>query len=134
MKVTRDYPKKARIEMIPLMDVIFLLLVAFIMMTMSMTVARGIPVELPASAAAEVEKRSLVTISLLRDGTLYLDRKPVPLPLLREHLTPLARREPPPRILLSGDKEASYDLVLSVIDEIRKAGITAISLETKWEQ
>jgi len=131
MKITRNYPKKARVEMIPLMDVIFLLLVAFIMMTMSMTVYRGIPVELPASETADVEKKTLVTVTLLKDGALYLDREAVTLPILRDRLAYLTKRENPPKIFLAGDKTISYERVLAVIDEIRKAGVIGVSLETK---
>jgi len=134
VKIIPKYPKKARIEMIPLMDVIFLLLVAFIMMTMSMTVYRGIPVELPASEAADVEKKTLVTVTILKDGALYLDREAVTLPVLRDRLSRLSEQDNPPRIFLAGDRTVSYERVLAVIDEIRKAGVTGVSLETKWTE
>ena len=134
MKVTLKYPRKARIEMIPLMDVIFLLLVAFIMMTMSMTIHRGVPVELPASEQADLEKKSLVTVTLMEDGTLYLDREEVSLADLGNRLARLAETGRPPRVFLAGDKRAVYERVLAVIDEIRKAGVTGISLETRWEK
>jgi len=55
MKVSRRYTTKARIEMIPLIDVIFLLLVTFIFFTISMTIHRGLPVQLPSASSAMVE-------------------------------------------------------------------------------
>ena len=75
MKVSKQYIKKARVEMIPLIDVIFLLLVTFIFFTMSMAIHRGLPVQLPSSSTAQVERKDFVDVTIKEDGTLYLDRK-----------------------------------------------------------
>lgn len=133
MKLARRYAKKARIEMIPLMDVIFLLLVAFIFFTMSMTIHRGLPVQLPTSATAGIEKRNLTDITIREDGRIFLNKKETNLSGLIAQLTILHRESPETKVLISGDKKASYEMIVSVMDAVRKSGITGVSLETKWE-
>ncbi len=133
MKLARRYAKKARIEMIPLMDVIFLLLVAFIFFTMSMTIHRGLPVQLPTSATAKIEKRNLTDITIREDGRIFLNKKETNFSGLIAQLTILHRESPETKVLISGDKKASYEMIISVMDAVRKSGITGVSLETKWE-
>jgi len=133
MKLARRYAKKARIEMIPLMDVIFLLLVAFIFFTMSMTIHRGLPVQLPTSATARIEKRDLTDITIREDGRIFLNKKETNLSGLIAQLTILHRESPETKVLISGDKKASYEMIVLVMDTVRKSGITGVSLETKWE-
>lgn len=133
MKLARRYTNKARIEMIPLMDVIFLLLVAFIFFTMSMTIHRGLPVQLPTSATARIEKRDLTDITIREDGRIFLNKKETNFSGLLTQLTILHRESPETKVLISGDKKASYEMIVSVMDAVRKSGITGVSLETKWE-
>lgn len=133
MKLAKRYAKKARIEMIPLMDVIFLLLVAFIFFTMSMTIHRGLPVQLPTSATARIEKRDLTDITIRENGRIFLNKKETNLSGLTAQLTILHRESPETKVLISGDKKASYEMIVSVMDAVRKSGITGVSLETKWE-
>jgi biopolymer transport protein ExbD len=134
MKVSKQYIKKARVEMIPLIDVIFLLLVTFIFFTMSMAIHRGLPVQLPTSSMAQVERKGFVDITIKEDGTLYLDRKETTLSGLADRLTVLHRESPKTRVLISGDKKASYELVVSVMDAVKKSGIRGVSLETEWKK
>lgn len=120
--------------MIPLIDVIFLLLVAFIFFTMSMTIHRGLPVQLPASSTAQVERKGFVEITIKDDGRVYLDKKEANLSELSARLTVLHRDSPKMRILISGDKKASYELIVSVMDAVKKSGIPGVSLETEWKK
>ena len=73
MKVALPARRKSRIEMIPLIDIVFLLLVVFIYTMLSMAVHRGMPVALPTSAATEIEKNLVLSVSIEQDGTVYLD-------------------------------------------------------------
>jgi biopolymer transport protein ExbD len=134
MKVSKQYIKKARVEMIPLIDVIFLLLVTFIFFTMSMAIHRGLPVQLPSSSTAQVERKGFVEITIKDDGTVYLDKKESTLSELSARLTVLHRESPEMRVLISGDKKASYELIVSVMDAVKKSGIPGVSLETEWKK
>jgi biopolymer transport protein ExbD len=134
MKVSKQYFKKARVEMIPLIDVIFLLLVTFIFFTMSMAIHRGLPVQLPSSSTAQVERKDFVDITIKEDGKLYVNKKEMTLSELVDRLTVLHRESPEMRVLISGDKKASYELIISVMDAVKKSGIPGVSLETEWKK
>jgi len=71
MKISRKHTGKARIEMIPLIDVVFILLVAFIFFAMSMTIDRGVPVNLPVSSSEQVKEKDCAEIAIKKDGELF---------------------------------------------------------------
>lgn len=131
MKISRRQIKKARIEMIPLIDVVFLLLVTFIFFAMSMTVSRGIPVDLPVSSAARVEDADTSEITVTRGGALFFDGEEVDGRSLRARLSLLHRESPETRIVVSGDRGASYESIMSVIDSVKRAGISGLSLKVE---
>ena len=131
MKISRRQIKKARIEMIPLIDVVFLLLVAFIFFAMSMTINRGIPVDLPASSAAQVEDADISEITIEKGGSVFFDGEEMDAWALHSRLALLHRGSPGTRIIVSGDRGASYESIMSVIDAVKKAGIPGLSLKTE---
>jgi len=131
MKVSRRYATKARIELIPLIDVIFLLLVAFIFFTMSMTISKSMPVRLPDSSTASVDRANYASVAIRQDGSLYLEGKPVTLEGLFEGLTEIHEKNPAQGVLISGDTRASYERVMAVMDQVRRAGLPGLSLETE---
>ena len=71
MKVNVQPAKKARIEMLPLIDIVFLLLVFFIYAMLSMAVHRGLPVILPTSSTAKIEKNLIISVTVKADGTIH---------------------------------------------------------------
>lgn len=133
MKISRKYTHKARIEMIPLIDVVFLLLVTFIFFAMSMTIHKGIPVDLPDSGTARVDKSKFSEITVKKDGAIFFNREETTLLALLPRLSILHKESPMIRIMISGDRGTSYERIISVLDVVRKSGISGVSLETKWE-
>ncbi|MEA3470360.1 MAG: biopolymer transporter ExbD [Thermodesulfobacteriota bacterium] len=133
MKISKRYRGKTRIEMIPLIDVIFLLLVTFIFFTMSMTLHRGIPIELPSSSTAKVEKKNFLEISVRKNGSVFFNKREVTMTELLLQVKSLCRVSPDTKIIISGDGGASYETIVSVLDVIRKSGVTKVSLDTKWK-
>lgn len=117
--------------MIPLIDVIFLLLVAFIFFSMSMTINRGIAVNLPVTSSSQVEDEDIPEITIKKDGTVFFDREEMDAQDLLSRLALLQLESPGTRIIVSGDREASYESVMSVIDAVKKAGISGLSLKTE---
>ncbi len=139
MKLACKSLRSPRIEMLPLIDVVFLLLVFFIYAMLSMTVHHGQPVELPqlSTAAAEVNEAISVTIQAVGHGTvLFVDEEPVSLErmsdLLREKkLAEDGSHEKEVRIF--ADRSISYQDLFKVLDSIRQAGFTSISLQADPE-
>ncbi len=134
MKIPRRHTGKARIEIIPLIDVIFLLLVAFIFCTIPMVIHRGLPVQLPASSTATVDKKDFADITITRDGGIFLDKEAVTLSELKDRLILLHDESPGRKVLVSGDRKVPYETIIAVMDTVRKSGINGVSLETKWKE
>ena len=80
MKIDIDPGKKARIEMLPLIDIVFLLLVFFIYAMFSMAVHKALPVELPGSSTARMTKKSLLSVTVDSKGKVYVNKIPVATP------------------------------------------------------
>ena len=131
MKIDLQTLKKPRIEMLPLIDVVFLLLVFFIYAMLSMAVHRGLPIVLPTSSSAKVEKQLVLSITIKADGSIYIDKEQTDL----EHLAPLlkakSRADQEPGVLLFADRNLSYQKLFHVLDQIRAAGIQRISLQAE---
>jgi len=124
--------RRARIEIVPLIDVIFFLLATFVMVSLSMIQNKGIPVNLPVASSAVPEKQeNPVTISLTDKGEIYFNKEKVNAETLRQDLTTLKARENDPKVFLHGDARANLGDFTAVIDSIRKTGITRIAIQTK---
>ena len=123
--------KRARIEMLPLIDIVFLVLVVFIYAMLSMAVHRGVPVVLPQSATTSGEGDSRLSVNLQADGTLLLNRRPLGPAELQTELAQRAAEQPPPTVLLFADRNLPYQHLFQALDLIRQAGIEQISLQTE---
>ncbi len=124
-------PRRARIEIIPLIDVIFFLLATFVLFTLSLNKTGGLPVKLPATdTSIPRNAEGAVTLSITAEGTLAWDKQPVTLDQFIARLQAYKQVEPTPRILINGDENASFEQARYVVDEVRKAGITKIFIET----
>ena len=120
--------------MLPLIDVVFLLLVFFIYAMLSMAVHRGLPVVLPASATAKIDKKLVLSVSIKTDGTIYLDKHEVALEDLAETLKDRSLHETNPGVLLFADRDISYQKLFKVLDQVQTAGIHRISLQAESEK
>jgi len=134
MKLNLYKTKNPRIEMLPLIDVVFLLLVFFIYAMLSMAVHRGLPVVLPDSSTAKIDKKLVLSVSIKSDGTIYIDKHLVTLEDLAETLKDRAGHETNPGVLLFADRNISYQKLFKVLDHIQTAGIHRISLQADLEK
>lgn len=127
MKLRRRPPRKARIEIIPMIDTVFFLLVFFMMASLAMTVHGGIPVNLPRAAKAEAA-RAPVSISIARDGVVYLEREPIEAAELTARLQARARTEPDLAVVIEADTEVLHGRVVDVMDAVRLAGVGKLAI------
>ncbi len=133
MKVNLGVKRRARIEILPLIDIVFLLLVFFIYAMLSMAVHRGVPVNLPASSSSEIEKKLTVSVTIKDSGDIVLDTVRVLLKDLAPQLREKARISEGLGVLLFADREVSCQLLVKVLDQIRMAGVNRVSLQTVKE-
>lgn len=125
--------KKARIEIIPLIDVIFFLLATFVLFTLSLNKSAGLRVALPSTETSVARDPSgAVTVTVTAEGTLAWDQDPI---TLDEFLTRLQAYKQAAgddaRVLINGDENAFFSQARYVFDETRKAGINKILIETR---
>lgn len=134
MRIRRfsNQKKKARIEIIPMIDTMFFLLVFFMVATMSMTVMRGMPVNLPKSEAAKKdkadEKRS-ITIS--KEGVIYMDKEHVTKDGLFKRFKAEAAANPEALVIINADEDVTHGKVVEVMDAVKMSGITRLAIATK---
>jgi biopolymer transport protein ExbD len=126
--------KKARIEIIPLIDVIFFLLATFVLFTLSLNKSGGVPVSLPSAESGETRNPNAVTISVTEAGTIAWDKDFISLQEFINRLKAQHLSDPDTRILINGDENAMFNSALYVFDEARKAGFQKIFIETKLKQ
>ncbi|MCK5403802.1 MAG: biopolymer transporter ExbD [Desulfobulbaceae bacterium] len=139
MKLDIVLKKKARIEMLPLIDIVFLLLVFFIYAMLSMSVHRSLPVALPESATAELDTGKSISLTITpgentHEYTLSLNKDTVTLSALTERLKARAEKNTQETgkktgVMLFAGKEVDYQTLFKVLDQVRLAGITDVSLQ-----
>ncbi|MEO6873228.1 MAG: biopolymer transporter ExbD [Opitutaceae bacterium] len=128
--------KKARIEIIPLIDVIFFLLATFVLFTLSLNKIASIEVNLPIPAppSPTPPDPDSVTLEISDANSCYWIvngiSEPIQLSDLEGRIAALKRRVATPRILITGDERAKFGSTVQALDEIRKQGILQVSVET----
>jgi len=127
MKIELNIGRKTRIEMLPLIDIVFLLLVFFIYAMLSMAVHRGLPVVLPTSSTSKVDKHLVLSVTVKADGTIYVDKEQVTLRDLAEFLETKSGGSKKHGVLLFADRSLSYQKLFRVLEQIRGGGPSSIS-------
>lgn len=126
--------KRARIEIIPLIDIVFFLLAIFVMVSLSMVKNQGITVNLPSAKSATAEDKSTqVTISVHESGQIYIDEALVRLEDFPIRLQQLKNSNPDVKIIINGDEQADFGKAIGVLDAVRLAGIKKVSIRTKGQ-
>jgi biopolymer transport protein ExbD len=126
-------PRRARIEIVPRIDVVFFLLVFFMMASLAMTIHQGLPVNLPQAASGQRDAAETASISLTRDGGSFLDREPVTVATLRERIRPLLARNRDLAVVINADREVPHARVVDVLDELRQTGVSKIAIAVAAE-
>jgi biopolymer transport protein ExbD len=127
--------KRARIEIIPLIDIIFFLLATFVMVSLSMTKNQGIQVALPSAGTAQSlgdqsEMDKTVNLSVNEKGEVFYNKEKITVAQLGYRLQALKASVKEPRVIVNGDSKADFKVVVAVLDEVRKLGITKIGIST----
>jgi biopolymer transport protein ExbD len=133
MKVSHINIRPPRVEMLPLIDIVFLLLVVFIYAMLSMAVHKGLPVNLPSGTQAKVEKGVPLSVTVNAKGDIFLNKKPVTLGAFALALQNLSAPDREKGVLLFADRQLSYGTLFTVLDYLHKAGLYRISLQSEDE-
>ncbi len=131
MKLQKDPPRKARMEIVPLIDVMFLVLASFVYASSDMTAHRGLQVDLPQATTAQLEKTDHLTITITATDEVYLAKDAVSLEDLGARLLQAAIVDPALAVRINGDEKASHGTVVKVLDAVRRAGIVKVDIESR---
>jgi biopolymer transport protein ExbD len=127
-------PKKhARIEIIPLIDIMFFLLASFMMVSLSQTHMKGIQVNLPAPAQAQVQPpvKDFVSIKIDQNGSTIIDGQFVTEDQVMPRLFGLHQQNPDIKVSISAEEQALHGAVITVLDHVRSAGIKKVGYQIK---
>jgi biopolymer transport protein ExbD len=124
--------KHARIEIIPLIDIMFFLLASFMMVSLSQVSMKGWKVNLPDGKSGEVQnKKDYVSLSVDSEGTYYFDKSVIKLEDISPKLQQIYRTSPEAKIFIRGDVDAVHGNVTRMLDQIRSSGFTKLSFEIR---
>ena len=133
MRVSSPIPHhKARIEIIPLIDIMFFLLASFMMVSLSQVHVKGIKVNLPTGLMGQTQsRREYVALSVDKDGNIYYDKAQVDPNEVYQRLLNVHRISPNAKIFIRGDRDAYHGDILRLIEQVRAAGFYKIAFEVK---
>ena len=126
----RRRPRKQRLPpqlmLSPMIDMIFLLLVFFIVSTMYMSEIKTIPIRLPVAQNSETVSKSNFAVTVKKDGVLYLEDNKIEM----KQLVAKSKRDAAFSVIIRADGEANYKTVIKLMDELKGAGVTRFGLAT----
>ena len=135
MEVASPIPKKkARIEIIPLIDIMFFLLASFMMVSLSQVHMKGIKVNLPVGSSGETQsKRDYISVSVDMNGNFFFDKEEVKREEMQSRLQKVHQSSPEAKVFVRGDRDTVHGNIIQLLDMLRAAGFYKISFEIKSE-
>jgi biopolymer transport protein ExbD len=131
MRIQRRSLKKARIEIIPMIDTIFFLLVFFMISTLSMTQFKGMPVNLPKAAAGQQAPAESAAITIDKDGRLFLNRQAVDKTALSEALKQQLVKNADMLVVINADDGVAHGQVVEIMDIARAVNVAKMAIAVK---
>jgi len=123
--------RKARIEIIPLIDIMFFLLATFMMVSLAMIQNLSVPVNFPSAHSAEADSaQASAVIAVTKEGKIFWNKEETALDGLSPRLEALKSSDAGAKVFIHGDKAAPFGLVVSVLDSVRKSGIKKTAIRT----
>ena len=133
MKIISPLPqKKARLEIIPLIDIMFFLLASFMLVSLSMTKQRTVSVNLPAAATGQANlKPDNISLAVNASGALFIEKQPIALEALEAMLKDKLKANKDLPVFISGDAATPHGAMIAVLDYVRRCGVTKVAFSVK---
>ncbi len=129
----RRIEKQPELMIIPMIDIMFFLLVFFMLATIYMVEMKTIPIKLPTAVHSSIEQKSSFAISLKADGSIWLEDKPTNIKTLLMQAKLEQKRNPNFAVIIRADKNIDYGKVVNLLDQMRGAGVSRFGLATDTE-
>ena len=119
---------KPKLMIIPMIDIIFFLLVFFMMSMLSMVVQKSVPINLPSSQTAKVDIQKKVPITVTADGSIYVEQTKTTIDGMIKYLQIEQGKGTEMTVVLRGDKAVQYGRFVQVLDTLKQMNITKIAI------
>ncbi len=131
MRLQRRSLKKARIEIIPMIDTIFFLLVFFMIATLSMSEYQGLPVNLPKAASGQQPSKEGVTVTLTKDGRVLLNKQEMERDAFFDRMVEYLAKNLDLPVIINADHGVQHGEVVAIMDIARQAGVSKMAIAVK---
>jgi biopolymer transport protein ExbD len=121
---------KPRVEVIPMIDIMMFLLVFFIIVTLKMIAGTGIAMDLPGSSTTQELRSTQITVGVTGDGRVVVDGHAITSEELTAKLVEL-KGDQQVQVIVAGDRDVSLEMLVSVMDAVRSAGINTVGIAAK---
>ena len=129
MQFTSHRPRRASLDMTPLIDVV-LMLVIFFMLTTTFVLAPGIKVDLPQGRSVQRVREGDAIVLITKEGSIYYQNEQIGLPGLQGTLRQTHQQQPGMRLIIKADKQARHGRVVEVMDLAKGVGIERLAIAT----
>jgi biopolymer transport protein ExbD len=124
--------RKPRIEIVPLIDVMFFLLASFMMVSLTLTKQQTIKVDLPTATSGQSDfKPDMINIAVDAQGNLFSDKQAITLPDLERKLAERFVAQPKTPVFISGDSNTRYTDLVKALDAVKRVGFSKVALNVK---
>lgn len=124
--------EEAELDMTPMLDIVFIMLIFFIVTT-SFVKEAGIDVNRPEASQATTKPSANIFIAIRENGEVWMDRRQVDVERVAANLERLLAEQPTDMVVIQADKEARHGIVVKVMDQVKEAGIAQISIAAETD-
>lgn len=118
------------VDLTPMLDVVFIMLIFFIVST-SFVKESGISVNRPSAASADKKESANIMIAISKSGEVWIQKRRIDIRAVRANIEKLHAESPEGSVVIQADKDSKNGLLVQVMDQVRLAGVTNISLSAK---
>ncbi|MFN4291497.1 MAG: ExbD/TolR family protein [Pseudomonadota bacterium] len=123
----RVQSEDAQIDMTPMLDVVFIMLIFFIT-TASFVKEAGVNVRSPTAATADPRPKANIFVAVTAESTVWVDKRPVEVTAVRQAIERLRQEVPVGSVVIQADRESKSGVVVQVLDQVKAAGISDVSV------
>ena len=124
---------ESAIDITPMLDIVFIMLIFFVV-TSSFVKESGIDVNRPSASTAERKETGSILVAISMDNNVWIDKRQVNPDAIRSNIERLHAENPEGAVVIQADKASTSGLLVKVMDQIRLAGVTNISIAAKSKQ
>lgn len=130
--IKKEESEENIIDLTPMLDIVFIMLIFFIVTT-SFVTETGVDVNRPKASTAKLKKKNSIMVAITKNGDIYIDKKVIDIRSLRAHIERLKVQMPESGVVLISDKDAKTKYLVYAMDQIKLAGISNIAIAAKKE-